>query len=222
MTGETIAMIKALQNKSIEELKTSGGSSDAGKVLTVGSDGKITPTNLPVGEGEIAVDGSLSVSGAAADAKKTGDAISALNGSLGNLEDGFQIHSDVSATWESGYIRDNGTQGADSKYCCTSNYVATTGNLAITLAPNHSAKVIIFDNNYKVVEIIRDITKSTVFYNTDGYFKAQIRKDPASEITPDYVTNDIIAFSDFKYADVDYIKGQTAKLKTAYIQICIN
>lgn len=51
MNGETIAMIKALQNKSIVELKTSGGSSDAGKVLTVGSDGKITPTNLPVGEG---------------------------------------------------------------------------------------------------------------------------------------------------------------------------
>lgn len=46
MTGETIAMIKALQVKSIEELKTSGGSSDAGKVLTVGSDGKLLPAEL--------------------------------------------------------------------------------------------------------------------------------------------------------------------------------
>ena len=89
MGGETIALIKALQNKSIENLKTSGGSADAGKVLTVGSDGKITPTNLPVGEGQIALDGSLSVSGAAADAKVVGDAISAVNGSLGDVKADF-------------------------------------------------------------------------------------------------------------------------------------
>jgi len=82
MNGETIAMIKALQVKSIEELKTSGGSADAGKVLTVGSDGKLIPAELEVGEGQVAVDGSLSVSGAAADAKKVGDALSAVNGSL--------------------------------------------------------------------------------------------------------------------------------------------
>ena len=85
MNGETIAMIKALQNKSIENLKTSGGSADAGKVLAVGSDGMIAPIDLPVGEGQIALDGSLSVSGAAADAKVVGDAISAVNGSLDTL-----------------------------------------------------------------------------------------------------------------------------------------
>jgi len=79
MNGETIAMIKALQVKSIEEHKTSGGSADAGKVLTVGSDGRIAPIDLPVGEGQIALDRTLSVSGAAADAKVVGDAISALN-----------------------------------------------------------------------------------------------------------------------------------------------
>lgn len=83
MNGETIAMIKALQVKSIEELKTSGGSSDAGKVLTVGSDGKLLPAELEVGEGQIALDRTLSVSGAAADAKVVGDAITSLNGSLG-------------------------------------------------------------------------------------------------------------------------------------------
>ena len=113
MTGETIAMIKALQNKSIEELKTSGGSSDAGKVLTVGSDGKITPTNLPVGEGEIAVDGSLSVSGAAADAKKTGDAISALNGSLSYLNSDKEL-------WQIGAISaTNGSNTDSTKYLRT-------------------------------------------------------------------------------------------------------
>ena len=85
MNGETIAMIKALQVKSIEELKTSGGISDAGKVLTVGGDGRIAPIDLPVGEGEIALDGTLTIAGAAAGAKETGDAIASLNGSLDTL-----------------------------------------------------------------------------------------------------------------------------------------
>ncbi len=96
MNGETIAMIKALQVKSIEELKTSGGSADAGKVLTVGSDGKLIPAELEVGEGQVAVDGSLSVSGAAADAKKVGDALSAVNGSLENLNDTVNEHLGMS------------------------------------------------------------------------------------------------------------------------------
>ena len=95
MNGETIAMIKALQVKSIEELKTSGGSSDAGKVLTVGSDGKLLPAELEVGEGQIALDGTLSVSGAAADAKVVGDAISALNNATDGLDDNVGTLNDL-------------------------------------------------------------------------------------------------------------------------------
>ena len=91
MNGETIAMIKALQVKSIEELKTSGGISDAGKVLTVGGDGRIAPIDLPVGEGEIALDGTLTIAGAAAGAKETGDAIRSLNGSLGTYAVGKNL-----------------------------------------------------------------------------------------------------------------------------------
>ena len=69
----------------VEELSTDGGSTDAGKVLVVGDNGKIAASDLTVGEGEIALDKTLSVNGAAADAKKTGDALASLNGSLGTL-----------------------------------------------------------------------------------------------------------------------------------------
>ena len=66
----------------VEELSTDGGSTDAGKVLVVGDNGKIAASDLTVGEGEIAIDKGLVVSGAAADAKVVGDAITSLNGSL--------------------------------------------------------------------------------------------------------------------------------------------
>ena len=69
----------------VEELSTDGGASDAGKVLVVGDNGKIAASDLTVGEGEVAIDKTLSVNGAAADAKKVGDALSAVNGSLDTL-----------------------------------------------------------------------------------------------------------------------------------------
>ena len=141
------------------------------------------------------------------------NAISDLNSALGELENGFRLTKSISANWVSGYLRDNGTIGSDSNYCTTSNYVATVGHLAITLAASHKAKVIIYDSEHNVVEIIRDITTSIVIKNTNGFFKAQIGKVPASEITPSYVTDDVIAFSNYRYADVDYIKAQASKLK---------
>ena len=69
----------------VEELSTDGGSTDAGKVLVVGDNGKIAASDLTVGEGEVAIDKGLVVNGAAADAKAVGDAITSLNGSLGDL-----------------------------------------------------------------------------------------------------------------------------------------
>ena len=69
----------------VEELSTDGGSTDAGKVLVVGDNGKIAASDLTVGEGEVAIDKGLVVNGAAADAKVVGDAITSLNGSLRDL-----------------------------------------------------------------------------------------------------------------------------------------
>ena len=125
MNGETIAMIKALQVKSIEELKTSGGSADAGKVLTVGGDGKLLPAELEVGEGQVAVDGSLSVSGAAADAKKTGDAIASLNGSLRDLDGA--INGETSQNYVDGknISADDGSL-VDEANCSVSEYIPYT------------------------------------------------------------------------------------------------
>jgi len=70
----------------IEELTTIGGTSDAGKVLAVKNDGSVGAVTLPVSEGTVAIDTTLAITGAAPDSKVVGDAISALNGSLGDLD----------------------------------------------------------------------------------------------------------------------------------------
>ena len=76
---------KKKDDPTAEEISVSRGSADAGKVIVVGNDGKLLPVDLEVGEGQVAVDGTLKIPGAAADAKKTGDAIASLNGSLDTL-----------------------------------------------------------------------------------------------------------------------------------------
>lgn len=62
-------------SSNVEDLSTSGGASDSGKVLAVNSNGNIEPVNLSVGQGTIGLDTNLSVGGAAADSKAVGDAI---------------------------------------------------------------------------------------------------------------------------------------------------
>ena len=71
--------------QNIEKLSSSGGASDSGKVLAVGSDGKVKAIILGVGEGEIALDKDLTVDGAAADAKSVGDAITLTSAETSTL-----------------------------------------------------------------------------------------------------------------------------------------
>ena len=127
MNGETIAFIKALQNTSIEKLRSSGGSSDAGKVVVVDENGNMKTVTLPVGQGEIGLDSSLSVSGAAADAKVVGDrltedeaTLTALNGSLDTKVDAPFASEKITVTWnselEGKYISSSGVVGDDENY----------------------------------------------------------------------------------------------------------
>ena len=55
---------------------------DAGKLATVDSNGKWAAADLEVGQGEVAVDSTLLVSGAAADAKVAGDKVNELKSAL--------------------------------------------------------------------------------------------------------------------------------------------
>lgn len=178
MNGETIAMIKALQVKSIENLKTSGGNSDAGKVLTVGSDGKITPTNLPVGEGEIALDGTLTIAGAAADAKVVGDAISAVNGSLSyqnsdkelwqigaisatngsNTDSTKYLRTGILPSYVKGFVCSNDTEVSVKAYDQSRVYVGSwNGTTFVKSATGYYTSMVSFPNkNYKYRLLLRN------------------------------------------------------------------
>lgn len=60
-------------------------SADAGKLATVDSNGKWVAAELDVGQGEVAVDSTLLVTGAAADAKVTGDKVAELKSAFNDL-----------------------------------------------------------------------------------------------------------------------------------------
>lgn len=67
-------------------------SADAGKLATVDSNGEWTAAELEVGQGEVAVDSTLLVSGAAADSKVTGDKLADLKSALNDIEDDYYSH----------------------------------------------------------------------------------------------------------------------------------
>lgn len=77
----------------------------------------------------IATDPELETAGAAADAKATGDAISALNESLENIFAEIAMHP----IWERGSIRaDNGNDLSSTYSCRTKDYIENTNPITIT------------------------------------------------------------------------------------------
>lgn len=85
MANDIIARALAIKaNKTLPAIS----SADAGKLATVDSNGKWAAAELEVGQGEVAVDSTLLVSGAAADAKATGDKVN-------ELKSAFNISNDI-------------------------------------------------------------------------------------------------------------------------------
>lgn len=83
MASDIIARALAIKaNKTLPAIS----SADAGKLATVDSNGKWAAANLAVGQGEIAVDSTLLVSGAAADAKATGDKVNELKSAMSAID----------------------------------------------------------------------------------------------------------------------------------------
>ena len=88
MASDIIARALAIKaNKTLPAIS----SADAGKLATVDSNGKWAAAELDVGQGEVAVDSTLLVSGAAADAKATGDKVNELKSAVDNLGDDFAL-----------------------------------------------------------------------------------------------------------------------------------
>lgn len=115
----------------------------SGQVLT--SDGEGGVVWAKVGAGEIVVDPTLTVEGAAADAKVTGGEITAIKTDLSELSEATTtewhetVTEDLSTTWVDGYVTPSGNSSG------TSDTLHKTGMLAVNVG-----EVFKFDNtNFK-------------------------------------------------------------------------
>lgn len=94
---------------------------DAGKLATVDSNGKWAAADLEVGQGEVAVDSTLLVSGAAADAKVAGDKVNELKSAL-SLNKNIIIGSDNYSNYDISSLAPNSIYGLNSNL--TSSMIA--------------------------------------------------------------------------------------------------
>lgn len=122
---------KKKDDPTAEDISVSAGAADAGKVIVVGSDGKLHPVDLN-STGEFAIDKTLKVAGAAADAKETGDAISALNGSLGTLEENLFNVTDIKeyVTLENGTVANSNNTNA-----VRTNFISVSPGQTVEIFP---------------------------------------------------------------------------------------
>ena len=239
MNGETIAMIKALQNKSIEKLKTSGGSADAGKVLTVGSDGRIAPIDLPVGEGQIALDGTLTIAGAAADAKETGDAIRSLNGSLHDVKEDFKpfyTETDLTSDFTQGaYYNLGGGVGATVPVSPSTNasysyiVVPCSKGDKITITTNGGANSrawAITDKSRVILSVANasvTVTDLTLYAEQDGYFYINSNDNAdRSAVYASPVTTDIYSKIDKNTDDITSMEPYVLRVTDNLIDLTID
>lgn len=85
-----LVQIKKSDLHDISKLNINQGEDNAGKILSIDSDGNIKPSDFPFIPDEVLIDNTLTVEGQAADAKKVGDAFNIVNNELNdkaNLSD---------------------------------------------------------------------------------------------------------------------------------------
>jgi len=175
----------------VEELSTDGGSTDAGKVLVVGDNGKIAASDLTVGEGEVAIDRTLKVSGAAADAKVVGDSIAALNGSLGNV--GERITdllttadtSGVSLTIGKEIRNSDGAVITNAKTAIITKYSTRYRAIRMT-GDTYQQKVVLYNQNNQYDGLLSDYTNDIVSIPKSAlYFRCTFKRKDGADMTSD-------------------------------------
>lgn len=171
MATDIIARALAIKaNKTLPAVS----SADAGKLATVDSNGKWAAANLTVGQGEVAVDNTLLVSGAAADAKATGDKVNELKSALIGLENADKVAINGSFNRGSyGYTAGQAVTQYDNNptnQVKSSTVIEAIANMSITIANGFQAKVLYVDSSDLYIKTTGwvssgvDIAKGSRFY----------------------------------------------------------
>lgn len=171
--GAAIGAAKKDLNKVVAPVSAS----DAGKIATVDSNGKYVAAELEVGQGEVAVDSTLLVSGAAADAQVTGDKVNELKSAVDHLEEDVKDLADAvfgGHTWqalkelvdsgEAAHVLQVGDQITDSwEKAANTSYVAPWD--VVHHMPNGD---VVLNWHYAIPDAIAFDAPEAIYYAPEG------------------------------------------------------
>lgn len=187
MDPVTLGAAIGAAKKNLNNVVAPVSASDAGKIATVDSNGKYQAAALTVGQGEVAVDSTLLVSGAAADAKKTGDEIDGLKSAL---------LVDESTTWgQGGFNVNTGGVNTSSTNRCMTNKFYLAKEESMTIKPGgmdyNIARYVPSTDAYVRYSSswISDHNDIDVRFDSDYYIIVEVRTgSDNADITPSDVT----------------------------------
>ena len=165
---------KKKDDPTAEEISVSRGAADAGKVIVVGEDGKLLPVDLD-STGAVAIDRTLKVSGAAADAKETGDALASLNGSLDAQKSGKMF---ISGDFSYGVFTNNFPESDPRKFnAITVNAEHYDRDIIVSAKTGYNFLAYFYDSNDVYVERTANWVTS-VSVPAGSYFRLWVRENP--------------------------------------------
>ena len=143
-------------------------------------------SGIASGATAVEIDSTLAISGKAADAKKTGDAIDDLKSAIDAISTGNDTEFPLNTTWSQGGVNQEGEYSSWSRI--RTDYIELEGIGQLTQIPasGYASYAVIYDSNKQVLRYTLWSTQNVTVSLADNekYIRFTLRKDPEANLSP--------------------------------------